>query len=241
MGFFGFLDRLGGHLPAGSAVPQPATGVGTRIVRDLLDMPLAQRDPAWSGQLLAHLADAELFTRTPSVVQGSGFFPYFALHGTPGEPPGPPRCIRRLKDDLLLTQGLGVVLNPRGEDADWAFSYGDILHFHLYGRFYPLPEGAMQDAPLILPPDGRLPRPARAVLRAFLARLGVAGTRIRWGAQDHAGAGSLELVFGFSPQDFHSLEAFQFAMNNLSWFLPKHYSYTVAGNQARNDREFELL
>ncbi len=241
MGFFDFLNRQGGHPPEESQAPQPATGASTRIVRDLLGVPVAQRDPAWSGQLMAHLADADLFTRTPSVVQGTGSFPYFALHGTPVEPPGPLRSIRRLVDDLLLTQGLGVVLNPRGEDADWAFSYGDILHFHLYGRFYPLPEGAMQDAPRVLPPAGRLPRPARTVLKAFLARLGVAAPRIRWGAQDHAGSGSLELVFGFSPQDFHDLEAFQFAMNNLSWFLPKNYSYTVAGNQARNDKGFERL
>jgi hypothetical protein len=37
------------------------------------------------------------------------------------------------------------------------------------------------------------------------------------------------------------MEDFHYAMNHISWFLPRNYSYAVAGNQARNDAGFEAL
>lgn len=64
---------------------------------------------------------------------------------------------------------------------------------------------------------------------------------MRLATWDHAGPGSLELLFAFSPRDFRNLEDFQFAMNNLSWFLPRNYSYSVAGNQARAEVTFEPI
>jgi len=240
MGFFDFLNRQGDR-DAGFRPLDPGALTSTRIVHSLLEVPVADRNLAWSHQFMAHVADAAFFPRVPSIIRGAGTFPYFALHSTPGEQPFPSHVLHHLKDDVLLEHGLGAVINPRGEDADWAFSYGDILHFHLYGAFYPPQAGAAPDRDPGLPPEARLPREARAVLRGFLARLGVAASRFRFGARDHAGPGSLELVFAFTPQAFRSLEDFHFAMNNLSWFLPKNYSYTVAGNAARTEPGFEPL
>src|SRR5208283_5975606 len=114
-------------------------------------------------------------------------FPYLALYSTPGAQSYPSHVIHHLKDDVLLERGLGVVVNPRGDDADWAFSYGDILQYHLHGRFYPPPE---EDVPVPasgLAPEARLPAPARKVLREFLGRLGVAAPGMRFAAWDHAG------------------------------------------------------
>jgi hypothetical protein len=48
-------------------------------------------------------------------------------------------------------------------------------------------------------------------------------------------------VFNFSPQEFNSVDQFRFAMNNISWYLPRNYSYSVAGKQTRNEGAFELL
>jgi hypothetical protein len=240
MGFFDFLARQGQPGAAGIQTfePLPAgSSTSTRFVQELLEVPKAARNQAWSDQFLAHVADAAFYTRYPSVVLGAERLPYFALHSTPPDPQAfPSHVIHHMKDDALLEHGMGVVINPSGQEADWAFSFGDILHFHLHGCFYP---------PKAAAPEGRapqaLPVAARKAMRAFLQGLGVAEPRVMLAARDHAGPGSLELVFGFSPQEFNSLDEFRFAMNNLSWFLPRNYSYSVAGNQARKEGTFEVL
>jgi hypothetical protein len=244
MGFFDFLTRLGDEALAGNKKVEPmlADLNSTRTVQELLRMPKAARDQAWSQPFLAHVADAAFFTRYPSVILGADRFPFFALHSTPGGQPYPAHVIHHMKDDILLEHGMGVVINPSGQDADWAFSYGDILNFHLNGVFYPLPPEPTPVAPdQGLAPQDRLPQCARNALRVFLQGLGVAAPTVMLASWDHAGPGSLELVFGFSPKEFTTLEDFRFAMNNLSWFLPRNYSYSVAGNQARYDSAFEPL
>jgi len=239
MGFFDFMNRQGDPDPAGFQ-PLPAeTLTSTRIVHELLALPRAVRNQAWSTQFLAHVADAAFFGRDPSVVQGADL-PYFALHSAPAGRAFPSHVIHHMKDDILLEHGMGVVINPTGQEADWAFSYGDILNFHLHGAFYPPPAGA-GSAPQGMAPQSRLPQPARKALRTFLQGLGVAAPGVMFAAWDHAGPGSLELVFNFSPQEFASLDAFRFAMNNISWFLPRNYSYSVAGKQARDHGAFEAL
>jgi hypothetical protein len=245
MGFLDFLTRQGDSRSTAGPDFQPLAwsgGSSTRLVHRLLEVPVPDRNPAWTRQFLGHVGDAAFFLRLPHIVQGSEPFPYFALYSTPGEQPYPGHVLHHMKDDFMLDQGLGAVINPQGEEADWAFSYGDLLHYHLYGAFYPPVPGAAAPAgrPELAPGD-RLPGPARQVMRAFLGRLGVREPRVRLAAWDHAGPGSLELLFSFSPREFRDLEAFRFAMNNLSWFLPRHYSYSVAGNQARTEGGFEPL
>lgn len=241
MGFLDFLGRQGGRRPTGQGI-QALDGTPTRRAHRLLEVPPANRDAAWTSQFLANVGEAAFFLRVPAIVQGIEPFPYFALYSTPGEQPYPGHVIHHMKDDFMLDQGLGAVINPEGEDADWAFSYGDILHYHLYGAFYPpLPGGPAPAGWPVLAPEARLPEVARKALRTFLARLGVADPGVRLATWDHAGPGSLELLFAFSPRDFRNLDDFQFAMNNLSWFLPRQYSYSVAGNLARAEGTFEPL
>lgn len=242
MGFFDFLTRPGAPAPAaaGPGVRPSHDPGATRAVRALLAQPRAQRDPAWSEAFLAQVADAAFFTGEPEVVLGAGR-PYFALHTEPadaaGALPHPSHVIHHLLEDLLLERGLGAVINPVGADADWAFTYGDLLQFHLHGGFYPA-RTSLADP---MPAEARLPAPARQALRSYLQQLGVAAPGVRLGAIDHAGPGSLELVFRFAPQEFQSPDAFQAAMATLAWFLPRNYSYSVAGIPARQDGGFEPL
>lgn len=241
MGFFDFMTRQGSQAPAGGFQPLPTGAMtSTRIVQELLALPKAERNQAWSRQLLAHVADAAFFTRYPSVLLGADRLPFFALYSTPAEEPYPTHVIHHMKDDILLEHGMGVVINPSGPDADWAFSFGDILNFHLHGAFYPPPADTAAPPAQGMAPQSRLPQPARNALRGFLQALGVAAPRVMLAAWDHAGPGSLELVFSFSPQEFKSVDDFRFAMSNISWYLPRNYSYSVAGKQAK-DGAFELL
>jgi hypothetical protein len=241
VGFFDFMNRQGDQTDAETFQPLAAGNMtSTRIIQALLELPKADRNQAWSNQFMAHVADAAFFGRYPSVVTGADL-PYFALHSTQGEQPLPTHVIHHMQNDILLEQGLGVVINPSGQDSDWAFSYGDILHFHLHGTFYPAKQTEAASPVQGMAPQSRLPQAARKALRVFLQGLGVAAPRVMFAAWDHAGPGSLELVFNFSPQEFNSVDQFRFAMNNISWYLPRNYSYSVAGKQTRNEGAFELL
>jgi len=243
MGFFDFLNRQGETGAAGKAEFQPLsaeTMTSTGMVKTLLEVPKKDRNQAWTRQFIAHVANAAFFPRDPCVIQSDNF-PFFALSSTQTEQAYPTYVIHHMKDDILLVQGMGVVINPSGQDADWAFTYGDILNFQINGAFYPPAAGAAAVSHEPLPAEARLPLAARKVLRTFLQKLGVAAPRVMFGAQDHSGPGSQELLFDFSPQDFKSLDDFHFAMNNLSWFLPRNYSYSLAGNQARKGNPFQAL
>jgi len=242
MGFFDFLNQEGVPAPAAGDGFQPlAAGdlTSTRIVQQLLAVPKSRRNASWSDQFLAHVADAAFFSRQPNVILGADRLPFFALYSDKGEQDYPVHVIHHMKDDILLEHGMGVVINPTGQNADWAFSFGDILNFHLHGTFYPSKGGTAPAQGMA--PQSRLPQPARKAIRAFLQDLGVSSPKVMLSAWDHAGPGSLELVFSFSPQEFHSVDDFRLAMNKLSWFLPRNYSYSVAGNQARGENAFEAL
>jgi len=234
MGFFDFLNQKAGN--EGPAPAQPEAAPSTQIIQALLRLPRAERNEAWSRQFLAHVGEASFFTRDPEVVIADRL-PYFALHTAPGPRAYPSHVLHHLKDDLLLDQGLGAVINPAGQDADWAFSYGDILQYHLHGAFYPSRDSGACE----LGPQARLPQAARKVIRAFLQSLGAQAPGVKFAARDQAGPGSLELVFSFAPQDFNSLDDFHFAMSSLAWFLPRNYSYTMAGGLAGQDDGFEAL
>jgi len=248
VGFFDFLKLQGEDACAGRTEPRPeGTQASTGTVTALLEVPKPARGQAWTRQFMAHVADAAFFSGNPNLLMGADRLPFFALHSGQGDQPFPSHVIHHMQEDFLLDQGLGVVINPHGQEADWAFTYGDILNFNLYGVFYPAtaeaPGGSLAAGNQTrgLSPQARLPQPARKAMRAFLQQLGVAAPGMRFAAWDHAGPGSLELVFKFSPQEFNRPEDFQFAMSHLCWFLPRNYSYSVAGNLATQQGDFQPL
>jgi len=246
MGFFDFLTAKA-KTTEGPGLPEALTQEtsSTRLVHALLAIPKAERDEAWKNLFLAHVAEAAFYGGDPRIVQGADHFPYFALYSPKPLQAYPSHILHHMKDDFLLDQGLGIVINPDGPDADWAFSYGDLLNYHLNGVFYPA-QSHLASACAVEPesspaPEERLPPAARKALRTFLQGLGVAEPGVRLAAWDGAGPGSLELVFKFSPQDFASVDAFRMAMSSIYWFLPRNYSYSVAGKEARDASAFVPL
>lgn len=237
MGFFDFRNRQDEAGAGPLEVPAGAGTTSTRIVQALLAVPRAAREEAWAARFLAHVADAAFFPGDPAIVSGPDRLPLFALHSGGPEGGFPSHVLHHMKDEFLLERGLGAVINPGDQDADWAFSYGDILQYHLHGAFYPSRDSGACE----LGPQARLPQAARKVIRAFLQSLGAQAPGVKFAARDQAGPGSLELVFSFAPQDFNSLDDFHFAMSSLAWFLPRNYSYTMAGGLAGQDDGFEAL
>jgi hypothetical protein len=242
MGFYDFLVPKGKPAEPDRVVPEAPGCSSTQIVRGLLEVPKADRDALWQQRFLQHVADAAFLCAEPRILQGSDQCPYFVLLSSPDGLGYPAHVIHHLLEDFLLDQGLGVVINPDGQDADWAFTFGDLVNYGLHGVFYPSqsylapPGGGVEGAPV-----AELPPPIRASLRTYLQSMGVAEPGFLVASRDRSGLGSLELVFNFSPKEFRSMEDFGTTMNRISWYFPRNYSYSVAGNEARTAPGFQPL
>ena len=154
-----------------------------------------------------------------------------------------------MKDDFLLERKLGVVINPTG--PDWVLSYGDILNFHLTNEFFTTKEtpfskqqhdkgiGESEEFMVGQPAGTVLPQVARKVLSTFLQSNGVASPKVAL-MMRHTdignGAGvSQDLAFNIMPDNFGSEATCRTVMQQLAWFLPRHYSsVSVAGNTLGN-------
>lgn len=155
-----------------------------------------------------------------------------------------------MKDDFLLEQGLGVVINPSSPTGpDWVLTYGDILNFHLVNEFYTTAETpfskpqhdeviAESEEVMVGQPAGSvLPPVARKVLGAFLQSNGVAVPKVALLMRRTGnGAGvAQDLAFNLTPESFESEAACRTVMQQLAWFLPRHYSLVGLAEQALGD------
>jgi hypothetical protein len=138
-----------------------------------------------------------------------------------------------MKDDFLLEAGYGIVINPHGSQsyADWVFSYGDVLNFHINGEFYTsvhIPEFEDDelnygDVQCEAPSEKFLPNQARTVIKDFLKSQGVQQPKILLLTKNIDGCRVQRLVFNLFPEQFQTTRHFDFTMNHLIWFLPRHY------------------
>src|SRR6185503_5218932 len=139
--------------------------------------------------------------------------------------------IRRMKDDFLLEAGYGIVVNPRGSYADWVFSYGDIVNFHLTGEFYTsvnTPEandGEFLNGEVSVSDvhEKYLPKQTRSVIREFLRSQGVQQPKALLLSNNIQGTKLERIAFDIYPNNFPTNRHFDFAMNHIAWFLPRHY------------------
>lgn len=204
----------------------------TQFLQGLFETPANQRDQQWKDKFLSNVSDASFACGDPQVITGPDQFPYFQLRIP--EPYKQFQCfvIRHMKDDFLLEQGLGVVLNAHKGQPDWVFSSGDIVNLHLRNEFYsqrhtepgPAVEVLQQEEQVFVgqPSEEMLPSKTRHVIQSWLSSQGIAEAKVllmkRGNDQDE------ELVFNLQPDMFPSPEYFESIMNRLTWFLPRHYS-----------------
>ena len=242
MGLFDFLKPPVTPAPAAPApVPEPYLGdlAKTNELFHLMAVPKPDRDEAWDAAFLANLAEASFRCGNPQIIQGPDGFPYFQLFLP--EPGVGFQCyvIDRMKDDFLLERGLGVVINPTPAGPDWALSYGDIVNFALTREFYTTGETpfsrAVSDEVIETeeqvmvgqPNETLLPQATRDVLREYLQTNGVAMPKVAlMMRRRRTGTGvSQDLVFNITPDDFGSEALYRSVMQQLGWFLPRHYSF----------------
>ena len=228
-----FSDKPKVQLPPGKKTPYQGDMGKTTNLYKLFAIPKERRDETWMKNFVANVADAGFRCGDPQVIQGPDGFPYFILFLPNQYQPFQAFVIRRMKDDFLLEAGYGIVINPHGSQnaADWVFSYGDIVNLHVNGEFYTsvhTPE--FEDDELMLgdlvaerPSEKILPPQARVVIKDFLKSQNVQEAKILLLTKNIDGCRVQRFVFNLYPDQFPTTRHFDFTMNHLNWFLPRHY------------------
>lgn len=202
----------------------------TKNLSELFAVPKEARDDKWKEKFLANVDAASFRCTDQQIILGPDGFMYAALYLP--EPNKEFQCfvVKHMKDDFLLDKGIGVVICPGENSAEWVFSDGDILNYHLWGKFY-TPEdhenapASDDEADKVLigqPAEDYFPKVARDVLRRYLAAQGVADPKILLMVR----GGVKELVFNMTAEMFESPQKYEDVMNRISWFLPRQYVYS---------------
>ena len=210
----------------------------TKIIFNLIAVPAENRDEQWSQSFLENIVQASFRCGDPQVITGPDGFPYVQLLMPIPKERFQCYVIEHMVDDFLLELGYGIVINPDSQQPDWVLSYGDLMNFDLTGSFYtnePSPFNTLKEDEIIQgdekvlvgqPSELILTQMNRNVLRNFLLNNGVESPKVLLMSRTSAnGAASQELVFNLTPADFENEEVFRSVMQNLGWFLPRHYSF----------------
>ncbi|GAB4579975.1 MAG: hypothetical protein Fur0022_27140 [Anaerolineales bacterium] len=201
------------------------------IILSLLATPDDQRGPEWVAQFYAHIVDCSLTDDIPQVFFGPDHFPYFGLNTPPADQPYQEFCIRSVLEKLT-EDGVGVAINREGLNAEWVFSYGDLLTLRMFGVFevsesdnvWEPNSGAKGNQVLVSQPsEAFLPGYARKVIGTYMKKMmGIAEPRVFLLSRPGV-TPPQELVFSVFAEDFATPEIFQGALGALRWFLPRHY------------------
>ena len=203
----------------------------TETVVRLLAVPAEARDDAWVASFYAAAPDASMASGEPQVVHGPDGFPYFMLTVPPVGEGFSAFSVNHVLD-LCTERGHGCVLSGDG-GAPWVFTYGNLWSLRAFGSFDTRPPGAVRrepppGAPLLTasPSDELVPPWARAVLRSWLAFVGVAdpGVVLVVDGEGYGTAPADWLSFSVFPDQFDDPARFEDVMNRLHWFLPPRFA-----------------
>ena len=226
----------------------------TNIIQQLVQTPRKDRDANWRNTFLQNVGQASFRCGEPQVINGPDGFPYFQLFLP--EPNKSFNCyvIDRIKDDFLLKSGIGVVINPTANSADYVFSYGDILNFHLNKTYYATGETSFskgvkdetipEDNKVMIsqPSETILPKETRALLSKVLKSKGIEIPKVLLMSrprQDGKGV-SQDIVFNLTPASFENENIYKNVMRTISWFLPRHYAFMGMDEKAYENGFMEL-
>ena len=255
MAFFDFFKKKeqpshSGQQDAGpTAVKEPYLGDlnKTSIIYQLIQTPATERDEPWKQAFLENIVQASFRCGDPQVITGPDGFPYFQLFLP--EPGKSFQCyvIERMKDDFLLRSGLGVVINPSANSADWVFSCGDILNLHLNNTFYTTTETpfaketvdevitADEKVMIAQPAETILPKQTRQLIAELLKKNGVPSPKVLLMLRHKANGVSQDIVFNLTPALVKDQHTYNNLMRAISWLLPRHYSIVGMDEKSLGD------
>ncbi len=199
---------------------------------DLFAIPREQRDDQWRKTFLENVETASFMKGDPELLTGPDGFPYFIMRTPIPMQPFESFCIRNMKDDFILHNGWGIVINPAEETGDWVFTYGDIVNLHVSQKFYseaatpdvPLTEVITADEEVLIgqPSESFVPVHTRNIIRSFLKKNGIDNPSFMMMARKMHGTVVNQLVFNIFKED-HTPEQIEYLMRPISWLLPRHY------------------
>lgn len=222
----------------------------TSILAQLFTIPQEQRDEQWRNTFLENVETASFRCGSPQILQGPDGFPYFALFTPEPMTPFESYCIRNMKDDFLLANGWGVVINPTGTTADWVFSHGDIVNLHVNQQFYtepqhpevPITETIETEENVLVgqPSLTFVPAETRNIIRGFLQKNGIETPSFFLMARKMQGVVVQQLVFNIFREDF-AQEKFDELMRPVSWLLPRHYILIIIPKDSDLTKNFSAI
>ncbi|MBP9838786.1 MAG: hypothetical protein KBC84_08735 [Proteobacteria bacterium] len=209
----------------------------TGILFKLFEVSPEKRDESWQKVFLATVTEASFACGDPQLIKGPDGFPYVHLITPEAEKEFQCFVIKHMEQDFLLKEGFGIVINPAKEKPDWVFTYGDIVNLHLNKEYYSeridvvLPEdetlSTEQEVLIAQPSETYLPQLTRQVLKHYFELAKIENVKILlMTRKTHEGV-IQEIVFNLTPDKFENEVEYQKIMKDVSWFLPRHYFYSV--------------
>ena len=243
MGLFDFFKTK--H--TGSTPPAPITSsrqecdiTKTGLIAALLNVPRAKRDDAWYNSFYENIATASFQCSSPQLLTGPDGFPYFILKTPEPNKPFESFCIKNMTEDFLLNNGWGVVFNPaEDKSADWVFTYGGIVNYHLHKTFWSPTEeaataniafeknvGSIQKAEKVMiaqPSEDYLPNATRHAIKIFLQSKGIKTPKMMMITSAGEGTVSRKLALNINSEDYPVVSKLDYLMQQIGWFLPNNY------------------
>ena len=205
----------------------------TQIITELLAIPQNERDADWQNNFLTNIQTASFTSSEQQIRTGPDGFPYFVLNTPEPLKPFSSFCISNLAADYLLPNGFGVVINPVENDMDWVFSYGDILNLIMNGEFFTEPDHkglqqmettqGQEEVLIGQPSEEYLPLQTRDIMKSFMIYIGIPQPKVMLLVQKKGDNMVRQLVFNIFIDDYPSDEDLNYRLQQMSWFLPRHY------------------
>lgn len=213
----------------------------TAVLDNLFAVPHEQRDQSWQQSFLSNVDDASFACNDPQVISGPDGFPYFVLNIP--EPKKEFQCyvIKHMVPDFILDNGLGVAINPAKGQPDWVFTYGELVNYHLRKEFYTESNNWLVQTEKVVkentellvgqPSEYIIPAPTRNILKQYLKQYTNTEAKILLTNRAQGEEYIQQLVFNLTPNDFSSEEHFNGVMQNIGWFLPRHYTFASTSEE----------
>jgi hypothetical protein len=201
------------------------------------------RDEAWQERFLAEFP-TQICAGDGKAVSGPDGFPYLQMSlESAARDDQPLKFSFQSVIPQLLESGAGVAFFSQSDSAEWVFTHGDIVNFHLSEKFYsPLLDTKLansdteEDIKVLVsqPSEQYLPRETRKVIRSYLESQGAKNVRLQMMDVPRVGEMFRYLVFEFSRSG-KTDEDLPLLLQGISWFLPQQY-LLLGSNDPNEDR-----
>lgn len=209
-----------------------------------------KRDARWEAKFLENLGEAHLACLLPQIQQKKDGFKYFSMEIPDIGAPFQSYVVSEMIESHLLKDGLGVSVQSYHDDPDVLISYGEILNYHYRKTFRssiknwiaPTPNQFNEHGEILggNPSDLIIHPLARKVILAYLVTHNVHFPKVSLLNIMTDNGIMNQLVFNLVPEMFQSNEHFHATLGRLSWYLPKHYTYSSIPEHYLGDLFFDL-